>query len=88
MVNSSSLSGSTLVLVCRNYIITLEFLTKSPIGKMFTFFSQVREAMKINSKMNEAAISSDEFTQRMANLEKKLQQVSAERDSLKEENKV
>ncbi len=55
---------------------------------MLTFFSQVREAMKINSKMNEAAISSDEFTQRMANLEKKLQQVSAERDSLKEENKV
>ena len=44
--------------------------------------------MKINSKMNDAAISSDEFTQRMANMEKKLQQLSAERDSLKEENKV
>jgi hypothetical protein len=44
--------------------------------------------MKINSKMSEAALSSEEFTQRMANLEKKLQQATAERDSLKEENKV
>ncbi len=44
--------------------------------------------MKINSKMNEANISSEEFTQRMANLEKKLQQITAERDLLKEENKV
>ena len=44
--------------------------------------------MKINSKMGEANISSEEFTQRMANLEKKLQQTTAERDLLKEENKV
>jgi hypothetical protein len=38
--------------------------------------------------MSEAAVSSEEFTQRMANMEKKLQQVTAERDSLLEENKV
>ena len=44
--------------------------------------------MKINSKMCEANITSEEFTQRMENLEKKLQQTTAERDSLKEENKV
>ena len=51
-------------------------------------FSQVREAMKINSRMSEAAVSSEELIQRMATMEKKLQQVTAERDSLLEESKV
>ena len=44
--------------------------------------------MKINSRMSEAALASEEFTQRMATMEAKLQQVTAERDGLKEENKV
>lgn len=44
--------------------------------------------MKINAKLAEANISSDEFTQRMTGLEMRLQQLAAERDSLKEENKV
>lgn len=50
--------------------------------------SQVKEAMKINAKLAEANISSEEFTQRMAGLEKRLQQLTAERDSLKDENRV
>ena len=44
--------------------------------------------MKINSRMSEAALASEEFTQRMSTMETKLQQVTVERDGLKEENKV
>ena len=36
--------------------------------------SQVKEAMKINAKLSEANVSSEEFTQRLATMEKKLQQ--------------
>ena len=36
--------------------------------------SQVKEAMKINGKLSEANVSSEEFTQRLAAMEKKLQQ--------------
>ena len=36
--------------------------------------SQVKEAMKINAKLSEANVSSEEFTQRLAIMEKKLQQ--------------
>ena len=50
--------------------------------------SQVREAKKINSKLNEANISSEEFTQRLSTMEKKLQQTIAERDKFKEESKI
>ena len=50
--------------------------------------SQVKEAMKINAKLNEASIASDEFTQRLSNMEKKLQQTKDERDKYKQENKV
>ena len=50
--------------------------------------SQVKEAMKINAKLNEASIASDEFTQRLSNMEKKLQQTKDERDKCKQEIKV
>ena len=50
--------------------------------------AQVREAKKINSKLNEANISSEEFTQRLSTMEKKLQQTIAERDKFKEESKI
>jgi hypothetical protein len=52
------------------------------------FHSQVKEAMKVNAKLAEANVSTEEFTQRMTGLEKRMQQLTAERDSLKEENKV
>ena len=50
--------------------------------------SQVKEAMKINAKLNEASIASEEFTQRLSNMEKKLQQTKDERDKYKQEIKV
>ena len=50
--------------------------------------AQVKEAMKINAKLNEANISSEEFTNRLSTMEKKLQQTIAERDKFKEEAKV
>ena len=50
--------------------------------------AQVKEAMKINAKLNEANISSEEFTSRLSTMEKKLQQTIAERDKFKEEAKV
>ena len=50
--------------------------------------SQVREAKKINAKLNEANIASEEFTQRLANMEQKLQQTIIERDKVKEESKT
>ncbi len=50
--------------------------------------SQVKEAMKINAKLNEANLASEEFTQRLATMEKKLQQTASERDKLKDEVKA
>lgn len=49
--------------------------------------SQVKEAMKINAKLNESNLASEEFTQRLATLERKLQQTMAEKDKLKVENR-
>ena len=52
------------------------------------YFSQVREAKRINARLQESSITSDEFTQRLSSMEKKLQQVSLERDKLRSENEV
>merc|ERR1712072_669326 len=50
--------------------------------------SQVKEAMKINAKLSEANVSSEEFTQRLATMEKKLQQTIVERDKYQSELKT
>ena len=50
--------------------------------------SQVKEAMKINAKLSETAASNEEFTSRLAEMEKKLQKAIAEKDQLYQENKV
>ena len=48
--------------------------------------SQVKEAKKINSRLTETNMASEEFTQRLSSMEQKLQQAIAERDTLKDEN--
>jgi hypothetical protein len=50
--------------------------------------SQVREAMKINAKLNETVISTEDITQRFSSMERKLQKSMAEKDALTAENKV
>lgn len=55
---------------------------------VYVFFSQVKEAMKINSKLSESSISNEEFTQRLSTMEKKLQRAMAEKDALIQENQV
>ena len=49
--------------------------------------SQVKEARKINSRLSETHLSSEEFTQRLSSMEQRLHQTISERDSLREENK-
>ena len=49
--------------------------------------SQVKEAMKINAKLKEANLSSEEFTLRLSKLEKKIQHEKQEKDKYKEEIK-
>ena len=49
--------------------------------------SQVKEAMKINAKLKEANLSSEEFTLRLSKLEKKIQHEKQEKDKCKEEIK-
>ena len=48
---------------------------------------QVREAMRINAKLNETVLSTEDITQRLSAMEKKLQRAIAEKDSLAAENK-
>ena len=52
------------------------------------YYSQVKEAMKINAKLTETAASNEEFTSRLEEMEKKLQKAIAEKDQLHQENKV
>ena len=44
--------------------------------------------MKINAKLNETAVSTEEFTARLETMEKKLQKTLAEKTALADENKV
>ena len=49
--------------------------------------SQVKEARQINARLSDTHLASEEFTQRLSSMEQRLQQIIAERDTLKEENK-
>ena len=48
--------------------------------------SQVKEARKINTRLSETHLTSEEFTQRLSSMEQRLHQTISERDNLKEEN--
>ena len=61
----------------------LELLEKST-----DLASQVKEAKKINARLQEANLNAEEFTQRLSTLEAKHQQTVEERDKLKAENEV
>ena len=50
--------------------------------------SQVKEAMRINARLAEASHASDEMTQRLADMEKRLQKALQEKETLQAENKV
>ena len=64
----------------------MTYLNLLLVGKL-SFSSQVREAMKINAKLNETVLSTEDITQRLSTMEKKLQRAMAEKDSLAAENK-
>ena len=49
--------------------------------------SQVKEAMKINAKLSEANLSSEEFTLRLSKMEKKIQHEKQEKEKCQEEIK-
>ena len=49
--------------------------------------SQVKEARKINTRLSETHLASEEFTQRLSSMEQRLHQTISERDNLKEENR-
>lgn len=44
--------------------------------------------MKINARLTESTVSSDEFTFRLSEMENKMQKVLAEKETLAQENKV
>ncbi len=50
--------------------------------------SQVKEAMRINARLAEASHASDEMTQRLADMEKRVQKALQEKEALQAENKV
>ena len=50
--------------------------------------SQVKEAMKINAKLSEANLSSEEFTLRLSKMEKKIQHEKQEKEKCQEEIKI